>query len=252
MIDEPFADATSILQRIDPRVKIVAATACSFTTALCYAFPTLIFSLAISVGIICIAGVNLWQVLKRLAIVNAFIFFLWIMLPLTYGGKAIYAVGPVKLYLPGIILAARITLKSNAILLVLIGLVATMSSATLGHALNRLKMPEKLVFLLLLTYRYIFVIQQEYQKIIRSIKIRGFTPKTNLHTYKTFAYVVGMLLIRAAERADRVYNAMRCRGFKGKYNSLSDFQINIQSLIFISIMTGLTIGMIFLEISYHG
>lgn len=252
MIDEPFAGGNSIIHRIDPRFKVVAATFFSFTTALCYEFPTLFIALTIAVGTIFFAGVNLWQVAKRLAIVNAFVLFLWIILPLTYGGNDIYALGPVKIYLSGMILAAKITLKSNSILLVLIGCVATMSSATLGHTLNRLRMPEKLVFLFLLTYRYIFVIQQEYQKIIRSIKIRGFTPKTTLRTYKTIAYVVGMLLIRASERADRVFNAMRCRGFKGKYYSLTEFQFNAQSWIFFMILSILTVGMVVVETLYHG
>jgi cobalt/nickel transport system permease protein len=163
-----------------------------------------------------------------------------------------YAIGPVNIYLAGIVFAAKITLKSNAILLALIALIATMSFATLGHSLARLKIPEKLVFLLMITYRYIFVIQQEYQKIIRSIKIRGFKPKTNLHTYKTFAYVIGMLLIRASERADRVYNAMRCRGFKGKYYSLTDFRADAGSWIFISVASGLTAGIIIMEFLVNG
>lgn len=252
MIDEPFTGATSILQHIDPRFKIVAAVAYSFTTALCYEFQTLFLSFSIAVFIIIFSGVRLWQVAKRLILVNTFIMFLWIILPLTYGGNTIYSIGPINIYLSGLVFAAKITLKSNAILLVLIGFVATMPFATLGHALNRLKIPDKLVFLLLLTYRYVFLIHKEYQKIIRSIKIRGFKPKNSLHTYKTFAYIVGMLLIRASDRADRVYNAMRCRGFHGKFYSLTEFQANVQSWIFLSIISGITICMIVTEFIYHG
>lgn len=252
MIDEPFSGASSRIQRIDPRFKIVAAIAYSFTTALCYEFQTLFLSFFIAVCIIIFSGVSLWQVAKRLVFVNTFILFLWVILPLTYGGNSIYSLGPINIYLSGIVFAAKITLKSNAILLVLIGFVATMSFATLGHALNRLKVPDKFVFLLLLTYRYVFLIHKEYQKIIRSIKIRGFKPKNTLHTYKTFAYVVGMLLIRASDRADRVYNAMRCRGFNGKFYSLTEFQSNVQSWIFLSTISGITICMIITEFIFHG
>jgi cobalt/nickel transport system permease protein len=252
MIEEPFAAGNSIIHRIDPRFRVAAATFYSFTVALCYQFESLIAALAVSLVSVLLSGVGLKTVFKRLIIVNGFILLFWIILPLTYKGKIVYSLGPVNLYLAGIVFAAKITIKSNAILLVLISFIATMTFATLGHTLSRFKIPDKLVFLLMITYRYIFVIQQEYQKIIRSIKIRGFKPKTTLHTYKTFAYVIGMLLIRASERADRVYNAMRCRGFKGKYYSLTDFTADAKSWVFVTIVSGVTIGIILMEVLING
>ncbi|RLC30645.1 MAG: cobalt ECF transporter T component CbiQ [Deltaproteobacteria bacterium] len=248
MIEEPFATGNSIIHRIDPRFRVAVAVFYSFTIALCYEFESLVAALAVSLVCILFSEVGLKNVFKRLIIVNVFILLFWIVLPLTYKGNSIYSLGPVDMYMAGIILAAKITLKSNAILLVLISLIATMTFATFGHTLSRFHLPEKLVFLLMITYRYIFVIQQEYQKIIRSIKIRGFKPKTTLHTYKTFAYVIGMLLIRASERADRVYNAMRCRGFKGKYYSLTGFQADTKSWVFVTLMLGITTGIILMEI----
>ena len=85
-------------------------------------------------------------------------------------------------------MAAQITLKSNAILLALVALVTTMNFSILGYALNWLHVSDKIVHLLLMTYRYVFVIDQEYQRLIRAARIRGFQPGTNLHTYKTYAY----------------------------------------------------------------
>ncbi|MBC2716423.1 MAG: cobalt ECF transporter T component CbiQ [Desulfobacteraceae bacterium] len=251
MIEEPFAAGNSIIHRIDPRFRVAAATFYSFTVALCYEFQPLIAALAVSMVSVLLSGVGLKKVFKRLALVNVFILLFWIVLPLTYAGNTVYSLGPVHVYPAGIVFAAKITIKSNAILMVLISFIATMTFATLGHSLSRLRIPEKLVFLLMITYRYIFVIQQEYQKIIRSIKIRGFKPKTTLHSYKTFAYVIGMLLIRASERADRVYNAMRCRGFKGKYYSLTDFQADTKSWVFVTIVSGVTLGILLMEVLFN-
>ena len=248
MIEEPFATGNSIIHRIDPRFRVAAAVFYSFAIALCYEFESLIAALAVSIICILLSGVGVKNVFKRLAMVNVFILLFWVVLPLTYKGNTVYSLGPVNVYLAGIVFAAKITIKSNAILMILISFIATMTFATLGHTLSKFKLPQKLVFLLMITYRYIFVIQQEYQKIIRSIKIRGFKPKTNLHTYKTFAYVIGMLLIKASERADRVYNAMRCRGFKGKYYSLSSFQADAKSWVFVTTIFGLTAGIIFMEV----
>lgn len=252
MIEEPFTVGNSIIHQIDPRFRVAAAIIFSCPVALCYDFKSLIAALSISLISVVLCGVGFLNVMKRLAIVNIFILLFWIILPLTFKGNRFFSLGPLTLYLSGIFFAAKITLKSNAIILVLISFIATMPFATLGHSLRRMKIPEKLVFLLMITYRYIFVIQQEYQKIIRSIKIRGFKPKTTIHTYKTFAYVIGMLLIRASNRADRVYNAMRCRGFKGKYYSLTDFHADLKSWVFVMIVSGLTFGIVIMEIIING
>jgi cobalt/nickel transport system permease protein len=144
-------------------------------------------------------------------------------------------------------LAAQITLKSNAIILAFMALVTTMPFSTLGHALNRLQVPDKIVHLLLMTYRYIFVIEEEYQRLIRAAKVRGFQPGTNLHTYRTYAYVVGMLFVRAGERAERVHQAMLCRGFKRKFYSLQEFRARRSGWMFALIMTVVLLLLVALE-----
>ncbi|MCP3952682.1 MAG: cobalt ECF transporter T component CbiQ, partial [Desulfobacterales bacterium] len=52
---------------------------------------------------------------------------------------------------------------------------------------------------------------------------------TNLHTYRTYAYLAGMLFVRASMRAQRVYQAMLCRGFHGRYISLQAFKNGFQN-----------------------
>ncbi len=252
MFEEPFAEGISPIHRIDPRMRVVSAVLFSFAVALFYDPLTLLMALAVSVCLILISRADLKKVAKRLFFVNGFILLFWIILPLTYGGEKTPLWGPFAVSKTGILMAAVITLKSNAILIALIALISTMSFATLGHTLNRLKIPDKLVYLLLLTYRYIFVIEQEYGKVMRAIKIRGFTPRTSLHTYKTYAYVIGMLFIRAAERAERVYQAMRCRGFDGRFYTLAEFRTSLSSWLFMVFMTAVTLFLIAMEIFYHG
>jgi cobalt/nickel transport system permease protein len=86
--------------------------------------------------------------------------------------------------------------------------------------------------MLLMTYRYLFVIEQEYQRLVRAMKIRNFRPRTNLHSYRTYAYLVGMLFVRASERARRVHSAMICRGFNGRFVSLREFPHHSQNHAF--------------------
>ncbi len=223
MIEEPFADGSSGIHRIDPRFRVVAATVLSIVIAIASSFTALIAALGISAGLILIANLNLRKVAKRLVVVSGFLILLWVVLPVTHHGTAIYTLGPFTLTREGVLLAAQITLKSFSILALLISLIATMTVATLGNALNTLGVPGKFTQLLMVSYRYIFVIEQEYTRLLRAARIRGFQPGTNLHTYRTYAYLAGMLFVRASLRGQRVYQAMLCRGFHGRYISLQTF-----------------------------
>ena len=223
MVQEPFALGNSLVHRLDPRFKIVMATLYAFAVALSNRFPALFLGLAFSFVLMGISRLPLWEVVKRVALVNGFVLFFWFVIPFTYPGEGVLSLGPLTATREGILICARITLKSNAILLAFIGLIATSSIASLGAALGRLGVPGKMVHLLLLNYRYIFVMEEEYHRLVRSLTVRGFQPSTRVHTYKTFAYLVGMLFVRASERAERVYMAMLCRGFCGKFHSLHEF-----------------------------
>lgn len=223
MLQESFVCGNSSLHRMDPRFKIVMATLCAFGVALSNRFPALFLSLAFSFVLLGVSRLSLWEVAKRIAVVNGFVIFFWFVIPFTYPGEPVLCLGPLTATREGVLISARITIKSNAILLMFIALIATSSIASLGAALGRLGVPRKMVYLLLLNYRYIFVMEEEYRRLVRSVAVRGFQPSTRVHTYRTFAYLVGMLFVRASERAERVYMAMLCRGFRGEFHSLHEF-----------------------------
>lgn len=249
MINEPFAIGSSIIHQLDPRIRVGFTILYAFVVALSYQFSVLIAALVLSAIMIVISQVSIKEVSKRLIAVNTLILLLWIILPFTFRGEVLTRMGSLAIYRPGVTLAAQITLKSNAILLAFIALVATMPFATLGHALHRLRVPQKIVYLLLMAYRYIFVIEQEYKRLLRAAKIRGFQPGTNINTYRTYSYVIGMLFVRSAGRAERVHQAMLCRGFKGKFYSLQEFQTGMAGWLFSIIMTVSIIGLIVMEVS---
>ena len=146
-------------------------------------------------------------------------------LPFTYGGEELFKIGPLHATREGISYALLITIKSNAIVLALIALIATMPIITLGHALSHLRVPDKLIHLFFFTIRYLQVLHLEYDRLRDAMRIRGFRPRSNLHTYKSLAYLIGMLLIKSFDRADRIRKAMVCRGFHGKFYLLSHFEL---------------------------
>ncbi len=251
MLREPFAVGNSILHQVDPRFRVVFAILYSVVIALSRDFQILTGSIVVSSLLVILAQLPAREILKRLLAINTFILLLWLILPVTFHGAVAFKLGPLPVYSAGITMAAQITLKSNAIVLALIALIATMNFSILGYSLNWLQVPDKIVHLLLMTYRYIFLIEQEYQRLIRAARIRGFQPGTNLHTYKTYASIVGMLLVRSSLRADRVYKAMLCRGFRRKFYYLHEFASGKREWIFAIIMSGIIIFLIYFEWIYR-
>ena len=220
-----FATGDSLLHRLDPRVKIVVAALFSVVVALADKHACLAVAGCVAITLLLLARLSLGQVILRLLAVNTFILFIWLFLPFTYGGEPLFSIGPLQATREGISYALLITVKSNAIVLALIALIATIPIITLGHAMGHLRVPDKLIHLFFFTVRYLQVLHLEYDRLRDAMKIRGFRPRTNVHTYKSFAYLIGMLLIKSFDRADRIRKAMVCRGFHGKFYLLSHFEL---------------------------
>jgi cobalt/nickel transport system permease protein len=236
MIEEVFISGDSVVHRLDPRARIVAAFAFSIVVAVCDRFAALAVAVAISVALILAARLSLKKVLGRLFIVNGLILFLWLFLPFTYQGTPLFTLGPLTATREGVTYAAVITLKSNAIIMALMALVATMPIFTLGRAMRHLRVPSTMAYLFLFTYRYIHVIYAEYQRLTRAIRFRGFRPATNMDTYRTYAYMVGMILVKSHDRSQRVRAAMLCRGFQGRFYDLSEFVFRPSDLVMVLLM----------------
>ncbi|GAU08868.1 cobalt ECF transporter T component CbiQ [Desulfoplanes formicivorans] len=224
MIRESLADTRTALARVDPRFRVVLAIAFSVVVALSRAMDVQLVALGIAGGLYLGAGLPLRVLVRRLVVVNGFIAFLWLVLPFSVPGPVVLDVGFLQASSPGIMHALQITLKANAIIIVCMALVATMSVIILGNALQSLGVPPKICQLLLMTYRYIFVFEEESGRMHRAAVLRGFTPTTSMHTYRTYAYMVGMILVRAWERARRVHAAMICRGFRGRLYGLTTYR----------------------------
>lgn len=232
MIRESFAEGNSWIHGIDPRLRVIGAAAFAVVVAISYDFTALFIGLILSLCMVLSARLDIRAVVQRLLAPVIFLLLLWAVLPWSYEGDALAALGPVTITRQGVTLCAQISLKTVCLMMAFMALVATMTVDTLGHSLNRLQLPDKMVHLLLITYRYLFVIEQEYQRLVRAMKIRNFHPKTNLHSYRTYAYLVGMLFVRASERARRVHSAMICRGFHGRFISLRSFPPNPLNPVF--------------------
>lgn len=229
---EEFAEGNSVFHRLDPRVKFITLIPYIIVIAFMHGIKYPALALFFSTLMIIITRLNTKKLLNRLGVVNIFILFLWLFLPFSHPGNEIFRIGPLTATSEGVLFTLSITLKANAIVLATIAILGTSEVFSLAHALVHLKFPRKLVYLFFFFYRYISVLHNEYNKMRRAITIRAFQAKTNLHTYRTYAYLVGMLIVRSFDHSQRIYNAMLCRGFTGKFPVMSHFALKARDIIF--------------------
>jgi cobalt/nickel transport system permease protein len=222
----------SPLDGLDPRVRIVVAVAFAMVVAVANRFDVLLLALGMAMIGLAISRLGPWTVFKRLIPLNAFMLLLFVLVPPFTGEAALWSLGPVSYGEEGAVLAARITLKGNAIVLTMVVLLGRMSIVTMGHALAHLRVPNKLVHLLLFTVRYFDVLRREYSRLVAAMKMRGFRPKMNWHTYRTYGHLMGMLLVRGLERSERIVAAMKCRGFRGRFYLLDHFAFSAADVWF--------------------
>ncbi len=247
---EDFSEGNSFLHRADPRVKILLTVLYTCIISVQNNLTISLLGIFLPFCLLFFTRIRFKSILKRFLIVYIFVGILWIVLPLSGKGDPIFYIGPVKIFKEGLEKALLITVKFSAILFFIVGFISTTTVTNLFHALSHLKFPPKLSHLALLTYRYIHVLFMEFGKLKNAIIVRGFKPRTNLHTYRTYAYLVGMLLVRSYNRAERVYRAMLCRGFEGKFYLLDHFYLKKSDIVLAISVSSYILFIIFFGFKY--
>jgi cobalt/nickel transport system permease protein len=235
------------LRHVDPRCRLVTAVALASATALAARWATLGVALAAACGLAVLARVSWQTCVRRIASLNALLLVVVVLLPLTTPGESVGRLGPLSVSREGCLLAAMIVAKTNIIVLAAAALLGAMNAATVGHALEHLRVPDKLVHLVLLCARYVDTIEQEYRRLRAAMAARGFRARADRQTYRAFGYLVGMLLVRSLDRSERVLAAMRCRGFRGRFYLLDHFRFTRGDAAFLLAAAALLATMIGLE-----
>ena len=237
------------LTLVDPRVRILAVAVFAIVVVLLTDFAALGVALALSIAALIHTGLPVGSTLKRMIMMDTFVIFMILSMPFTVPGDVAFTVLGLDASWQGIDKALQIGIKANAIILMLMVVVGTMSPTTLGHALGRLKIPMPLVHLLLFTVRYIEVLYGEYKRLRTAMRTRGFRASTNRHTLRTVGYMLGMLLVRAVDRSERILQAMKCRGFNGSLPIIDDLAFAARrDGAFIVLTAGVIAALVALEV----
>jgi cobalt/nickel transport system permease protein len=140
---------------------------------------------------------------------------------LTLGGIAVSR-GVVSL----IVLLEKAALSVGAVLL----LMATTPAAQLLACLRRAGVPRVLVTVTMLGIRYLTLLVDEASRMARAYALRAARPGgIQMRDMGSF---VGQLLLRSFDRAERVYQAMKLRGYDGDYPTAAPRRMDPASAAF--------------------
>lgn len=227
--------AVRFLSRLDPRVSIASVFLFAVLICLCHRVVVLAAGLGTGVFLLSISGVPAKRVVKRLLALNAFMLLLAITLPVFASGIPLFRLGRLGWSAEGFFRVAQIAARANAVMIMLTALLGTMEAPHLGFALNGVGVPSKFTHLLLFMVRYIEVIHHEYHRLWDAMLLRGFRPRCDRHTLRAFGYLIGQLLVRSVNRSERILDAMKCRGFLGRFYVLSPCRISGGDLAFAAV-----------------
>ena len=212
------------IHRLNPCIKIVTTAIFLIVVAsfskydLISLFPLLLYPLAL----ITQASLPFSVLTKRILLTLPFVLFIGIFNPVldhTPGfqiGSFVISNGWISFF--SILLRFVLAVASALIL------IATTGMNSLCSALLKMHVPKVFVIQLLFMYRYLYVLLEELSRTLLAYSLRSSQEK-NLQ-FRTWGSLLGQLLFRTIDRAQRIYQAMLCRGFDGeirllRYNALT-------------------------------
>ncbi len=246
---DKFAYQDSAIHRLDARIKFIAAVAYSLVvislpkTSLSLVLCSLVGPFAVLV----IAEIPLKFILRQMIIVSPFI----VMLALTSifydRTEVVKPFGPFKITTTvGVLRCISIVLKFAVTITTLMALICTTKFNLLLTAMNKLGMPRLLTIELGLLYRYIFVLIDKAQHILRARAIRKLRNLGFKRELKISGAMAGSLFLSSLETSSRVNMAMDARGFDGQFRCISQLKIGRGDYVFITAFVSYLIGLYFI------
>jgi cobalt/nickel transport system permease protein len=239
----------TLLHRWDVRCKLVTILGYSFMlTALTRPQPA-VAAIGVSLLALIVSRASPAKVLIRLLAISGFLTMFLVVMPLTVPerpGDTLLVLNRVEwlgFNLRGLTLAATIAAKAVAIALLMEPLLATAPLPMTLHGLSRLGAPEMVGQMVLLSHRYLHVFRHEARRMADGMQVRGFRKRTDLMTLKAVANFLGMLFVRSFERTERVFDAMRARGYQGRFPVPAEPRLRPGDLLFSAVwlLAGVTL-----------
>ncbi len=227
---DALASRQTPVHRLDPRAKLI--TSLVFITTVVsfgkYEISALIPFFVYPVFLCAVGSVPPVFLLKKLMIVLPFAVLIGIFNPLL-DREILVRIGDMGIS-GGWISFGSILLRFVLTVGVALTLIAVTGFYAVCMALEKLGTPRVFVVQLLFLYRYMFVLVDEGSRMVRARSLRALGDGGA--GIKTFGPLVGHLLLRTLERAQRIYLAMCCRGFDGQVRIMKPLKFGLLEIGF--------------------
>ncbi len=210
-----YIPGQSWIHRWAVRPKLLSLLAFMLTMALIHHLVLIPWALAWVALLYISATLPFSYLLRRLPYPGLFILALVSVLPWTSGETVIWQWHWLTLYAEGLEAAALIAGRFLAIVITGFILLGTTPFLDILKALRSLGLPSLLTDMTLLTYRYLYDIAAQLHTMQQAMQLRGYglLRQTVRRQWGWLASLFGSLLLRSYEQSQRVYKAMRLRGY---------------------------------------
>lgn len=211
---DQYAHLDSPIHRWNPRTKFISLFLLILGFSLIQDLRLVPFMLGTTAVIFTVSRLPLPFLLSRLRYPGVFLGALIVILPLFTGETVILQLGFLSVQAEGVTYMLLVVSRFVAILTISLVLFGTSTFLTTVTTLRSMGIPAILADMLMLTVRYIFEIADSLTRMQRAMRLRGFQlKKLDKRGVTQLAGLMGSLLIRSYEQAERVYKAMRIRGY---------------------------------------
>lgn len=225
---EELAHANGLLQRIDPRVKVVGLLALIIAAALARNLAVILALFVVALVLALLSRVPFRTLATRVWL-GALLFTGTIALPAIFitPGQVLYRL-PLfgwPITMQGLSSAAYLIsrVETSATLALLLILCTPWTHVL--KALRVLRVPVVFVVILGMTFRYIFLLLQTARDMFESRQSRMVGTLDSAERRRVASASVGVLLSKTLNLSSDVYMAMQSRGFRGEVYTLDEFQM---------------------------
>lgn len=207
-----IASRDGFFQKLNPLVKLVGVVALVVTTVATRDPAVLSGLLLLSLGLAQLSKIPLKFHVSRWSFVV--VISLVVVLPQLFlmGGEPLVGAFGFTISRAGAAYVLRFTLRvATAVSFLSLVILTTHFDAVLG-ALRRLRVPETMLSVMAITYRYLLLFFAELNRMVLAQRSRTFGQPTIRESWRRLGNLLGTFFIRTIERGERVQHAARSRG----------------------------------------
>jgi len=212
---EQLAGGATCVHRLHPTAKLLATavfiiTVVSFNR---YSFGRLVPYIFYPTLMMALSETPYAMLLKRFLIALPFCLFAGIA-NIIFDRATAFAIGGIAISL-GTVSLFTILFKVYLCVMALLILISVTPFQELIKSMRSLRIPLIFIIVFEMTYRYIGVLFEEAYSMYVAYSLRSGASRSGANgiAMRDMGSFAGQLLIRSFDRADRVYNAMKCRGY---------------------------------------